>query len=90
MDTSSASLFQESLTGEGHNVVLYFTDTKNKPNANYLQIELENVLISGFSMSSGGDKPTESISLNFTKITYRSTIGTTEQVVSYNLATNTP
>jgi type VI secretion system secreted protein Hcp len=31
---------------------------------------LTNTLISGFSMSSGGDRPTESITLNFTKITY--------------------
>jgi len=28
-------------------------------------------MVSGYSVSSGGDKPTESISLNFTKIEYQ-------------------
>jgi type VI secretion system secreted protein Hcp len=29
---------------------------------------LTNTLISGYSLSSGGDRPSESISLNFTKV----------------------
>ena len=35
----------------------------------YLSFSLDNALISGYSRSSGGDRPSESISLNFTKIT---------------------
>jgi type VI secretion system secreted protein Hcp len=35
----------------------------------YLSFTLDNCLVSGYSMSSGGDRPTESVSLNFTKIT---------------------
>jgi type VI secretion system secreted protein Hcp len=34
----------------------------------YVEYEFENTLISGYSLSSGGDKPSESISFNFTKI----------------------
>lgn len=37
----------------------------------YLTYELENVMISGYSMSSGGDRPTESLSLNYTKIQFK-------------------
>jgi type VI secretion system secreted protein Hcp len=37
--------------------------------AKYLEIRMENVLISGYSVSSGGDRPMESISLNFAKMT---------------------
>ena len=39
----------------------------------YLSIELENAMISNYSVSSGGDRPTESLALNFTKITYNNT-----------------
>jgi type VI secretion system secreted protein Hcp len=34
----------------------------------YMSYELSNSLISGYSMSSGGDRPSESVSFNFTKI----------------------
>ena len=34
----------------------------------YALYKLEEVMISGYSLSSGGDRPMESISLNFTKI----------------------
>jgi type VI secretion system secreted protein Hcp len=42
--------------------------TAAQPIQPYLQYELENVLISGYSVSSSGDRPMESLSLNFTKI----------------------
>jgi hypothetical protein len=35
--------------------------------------QIEGGLLSGWSMSSGGDRPTESLSLNFTKIEFRYT-----------------
>src|SRR4030095_3819031 len=38
----------------------------------YLQFKLDNTLISSYSMSSGGDRPSESLSLNFTKISISS------------------
>lgn len=43
----------------------------------YMTYELENVMVSSYSLSgqggasSGGDRPMESLSLNFTKITYK-------------------
>jgi type VI secretion system secreted protein Hcp len=37
----------------------------------YLTFTLTNTMISGFSVSSGGDRPSESLSLNFSKIEYK-------------------
>ncbi len=45
---------------------------KSGSDGTYLKYELENVLISNYSVSgaSGGSLPMESLSINFTKITY--------------------
>jgi type VI secretion system secreted protein Hcp len=69
-DKASTKLFELALYGEGLkvNIDLCKTD-KGKPEP-YMQYELEDVLISGFSVSSGGDRPSESLSLNFTKIIF--------------------
>jgi type VI secretion system secreted protein Hcp len=60
-----------------------------------MEITLENTLISSYSMSSGGDRPMESLSLNFTKIEFKA-IPYDEKgkagspaTVNYNLATGT-
>jgi type VI secretion system secreted protein Hcp len=50
-----------------------FTRTAENKTQIFLHYELENTLISGFSLSSGGDMPSESMSLNFTKITQKFT-----------------
>lgn len=36
--------------------------------SDYFTIKLSDVMVSGYSVSGGGDRPTESLSLNFTKI----------------------
>ena len=73
-DGASSNLFRTSLGfgpgAEGKTVKIDFVKTDVSQPEAYLQLELTNTLISGFSMSSGGDRPTESITLNFTKITY--------------------
>ena len=54
---------------------------------------LTNALISGYSLSSGGDRPSESISINFTKIEYKhipyddKNKAGTPVTVSYDLST---
>ena len=69
LDESSTNLLRESLWGKGKKVEIDFTRTgTDKTQTPYLKLTLENVLLSGLSMSSGGDRPTESLSLNFTKI----------------------
>lgn len=70
-DSASPALFKESLNGEAKKVTIEFTRTgqdKSAKQEKYLTWELTDCMISGFSMSSGGDEPTESISLNFTKL----------------------
>jgi type VI secretion system secreted protein Hcp len=74
-DSASSSLFRASLMGEGKKVKIDFCKTDNNVPVPYMTIELENTLISNYSISgSGGDsqsRPMESLSLNFTKITFK-------------------
>jgi type VI secretion system secreted protein Hcp len=71
-DKSSIKLFEEALHGPlDRKVEIAFIrqGAGNKPTA-YITIKLEGCGLSGFSMSSGGDRPTESLTLNFDKIEY--------------------
>lgn len=70
MDIASAQLLQDATGGTLNTKVTikFATQTKNKLET-FLVYELENCGISAFSTSSGGDKPSESLSLNFTKVT---------------------
>ncbi len=69
-DSASANLIREALWGEGKKVKIDFCKTDKDKFEPYYQYELEATLISGYSVSSGGDRPMESLSLNFTKITF--------------------
>lgn len=68
MDIASPKLFEESLWGEGKKVTIDLCKTDKDKLEVFLQYTLEDTLVSGYSVSSGGDRPTESVSLNFTKI----------------------
>ncbi len=68
MDKSSPYIFTESVAGISKPVDIHILRTEAGGTTAYVQYELENCLISSYSVSSGGDKPTESFSLNFTKI----------------------
>ena len=73
-DIASSALFRESLNGKGKKVIIDFVRAED--DTQYLRIELENVLISSFSVSGHGgpgSSPMESLSLNFAKITYTTT-----------------
>lgn len=68
-DVTSPLFFFEAIAGKGHIVSIRFVTTGGSAKTiEYMKIDLENVLISSMSSSSGGDRPSESISLNFTKI----------------------
>jgi type VI secretion system secreted protein Hcp len=71
-DKASVKLFEEALHGPlDRKVEIAFVrqGSGNKPVA-YVTIKLEGCGISGYSTSSGGDRPTESLTLNFDKIEY--------------------
>lgn len=70
LDSSSIELFSWATGGSKSQLVkihLVQTGDKTGPES-YLEYELTNTLLSGYSLSSGGDRPSESLSLNFTKI----------------------
>lgn len=69
-DKASANVLREALWGEGKKVKIDFVKTDKDKFEPYMQYELENTLLSGYSISSGGDRPSESLSLNFTKVTF--------------------
>jgi type VI protein secretion system component Hcp len=87
-DKYSVPLFHESLVGNGtHNAIIYFTNLNAAGVPfDYLEFDLKNVLISSFTMNSGGALPVETLTFNFTQITMKAHFpGTTQQVVTFNL-----
>jgi type VI secretion system secreted protein Hcp len=68
-DASSAKLYQNALAGAFDTKVeiKMTTTTKNKVET-FLTYELTDCGVSGYSQSSGGDAPSESLSLNYIKI----------------------
>src|SRR5262245_42277971 len=71
LDCASTDLVKASLWGEGKKVKIDFCKTDKDKFENYLQIELENTMVSSYSVSGHGgeshSRPMESLSLNFTK-----------------------
>jgi type VI secretion system secreted protein Hcp len=76
LDSASPKLLVESLAGkDGKKVDIHFV-TAASPAMTYLEIKLENVLVSGYHLLSGeeaGSEPQENVELNFTKIEYKYT-----------------
>lgn len=72
-DESSALLFQAALVGEGKKVVIHYVRTSDSVLEVFLEVTISNALVSHFSTNSTGENPSESISLNFTKIEYKFT-----------------
>ena len=72
-DSVSAALFRETVQGTGKLIVIVFAKDAATP---YLRLVLQDTLISSYSVSGhGGDsgtysQPMESLSLNFTTVTY--------------------
>jgi type VI secretion system secreted protein Hcp len=70
-DVSSTKLLNEAYQGEGQKCQIDFCKTDKGKLEVFLTLNLENTVISGHSISSGGDRPTESLSLNFTKVEFK-------------------
>jgi type VI secretion system secreted protein Hcp len=70
-DIATVALLREALVGGGQDVSIDFCTTDQGTVTVYLSYTLNNTLISGNAISSGGNLPEESISLNFTKIQCR-------------------
>jgi type VI secretion system secreted protein Hcp len=91
MDKSSPSLLTDAMAGQlNAKVEIKFTTTTKNQVTDFLTYELTNTGLSGYSVSSGGDMPVESLSLNFTKlaVTYKGTapdVSGTPETVGYDL-----
>ncbi len=69
--TSSVLLLQDAIAGVGKDkVILSFTTTSKNVVLAYMPYELDEVVVSNYSVGAGGDgQPRESFNLNYTKIT---------------------
>lgn len=72
-DAASTKLLNEAYQGEGQKVVIDFCKTDKGNLEVYLTLTLTNTMVSAYSLSSGGDRPSESLALNFTKIEFKNT-----------------
>ena len=68
MDESSPLIFTEACVGKAKKVQIHLCTTGTEKLDTYMEYTLEDCMISGYSVSSGGDRPSESISLSFTKM----------------------
>ena len=68
MDKTTPLLFTQSLIGDGKKVEIHLVKTYKDKLETYMEYVLTDTMISGYSVSSGGDAPSESLSLNFTKV----------------------
>jgi len=74
MDVASAELFMQATCGKSlGKAEIHFIQTGGTAAKGqvYLTLELDEAVVSGYSMSSTGERPTESFSLNYTKISYK-------------------
>lgn len=67
-DKTTPLLFREATIGEAKPVEFHFVKPSDGRLFTYQKIRLTDVMVSSFSQSSGSDRPTESLSLNYTRI----------------------
>ena len=68
MDESSPMIFTEACVGKAKKVSIHLCTTGTESIDTYMEYDLEDCMVSGYSVSTGGDRPSESISLSFTKM----------------------
>jgi type VI secretion system secreted protein Hcp len=71
MDIATPKILQQALQGKGVEVTIHLCKTDQNELQMYAEYILSNTLISSFSTNTSGDRPFESLSLNFTKVQYR-------------------
>jgi type VI secretion system secreted protein Hcp len=94
LDTATHQLLNHMLKGKViPKGTFTFVAATNNESEKYLEVTLENIIISAFQQSSSGDKPSEAVSLNYSKIEFshqvRDEKGSPQpKRVSYDLKTN--
>ncbi|MEO0913387.1 MAG: type VI secretion system tube protein Hcp [Pseudomonadota bacterium] len=67
-DSSSTKLFTEACTGKVGKTVTIHLVTTGSPGETYIEYILTNTLVASYSVDSSGDRPVETVQLNFTKM----------------------
>lgn len=67
-DKSTPDLFKEATVGKGKAATFYLTKQGDKIEE-IMKIELSDAMISNYSVSAEGDRPTESITISYTEMT---------------------
>jgi len=70
-DAASPKLLNEALKGEGKDVQIDFCKTESGDMQIFTTFTLTNCMVSGYSVNGSGDRSSESLSLNFTKVEYK-------------------
>ena len=94
LDKASNDLLAAALHGKPVKAEIVFTRTKSGGGGveEFLRYELTNTMTSGYSISSGGDRPSESLSLNFTKVMVKNSVAKVDNAgepvsMTYDLST---
>jgi len=95
-DIATAELWYQSVCGKSLGVAeFHFIQTAGADQAPqvYLTLKLHDAIVSAYSMSSSGERPSESVSINFTKCEYKYDSFSGDQVTAganktWNLMTN--
>jgi type VI secretion system secreted protein Hcp len=72
-DSASARLASESVAGQGVPAIIDFVRDDGSVS---LRLEMSGTMISSYQRSGSGDNPTESLTLNFTRMEYKNNPGT--------------
>lgn len=92
-DVSSTKLLQQACTGNQGKDATIDLVTSGNPGDTYIQYQLTNTIIDSYEVSSSGERPEETITLNFTKFSVKYTPYDESnqpggpQIASYDLAT---
>lgn len=84
-DIASADLFMQAVCGKSlGKAEIHFIQTggSDKKEQVFLTLELDGPIISSYSASSGGERPSEQFTINFTKISYKYDSFTGDKVVT--------
>jgi len=71
LDPSTLGLFTDALVGKLDTKAEVALTLATDANPEYLHVTMWDTGLSGWSTSAGGDRPSESISLNFAKVEYK-------------------
>jgi type VI secretion system secreted protein Hcp len=73
-DKASPVFFKAFHSGQHDSCTVNFDRQNTSETQPFMTFHMENVMISSYHVSSGGDRPTESISFNFTKIEFKDNV----------------